>query len=85
MTKTESEWPRIARVTEAYIPAMSTIGHLRGTDEEGRRVHFVGDHRAVKAVIDALERGEEPEAEFSGYQVVAYQGRYDGPWAAVVE
>lgn len=54
-------------VTRINIPAMSTIGHGWGTDETGNEIHFVGDHRPMRdigeAVAQAKSRDDLPQIE----------------------
>lgn len=58
------------QVHEVFIPAMSTVGWGRG--QAGRRkVVFVGDHRPMHALGEALaEAGEPTEAEVESWQIV---------------
>ncbi len=43
-------------VTRITIPAMSTIGYGYGTDENGNAVRFVGDHRPMFHIGEAMQR-----------------------------
>lgn len=43
------------KVTEIRIPPMSTVGYGEGIDEEGRTVSWVGDHRPMRELAEALE------------------------------
>ncbi len=36
------------------VPVMSTIGYWSGTDEQGRWVGFVGDHRPMRHLGQSL-------------------------------
>ncbi len=49
----------VYRVT---IPAWSTIGFGYGTNEAGEQGMFVGDHRPLRSLGEALSRTEEPLA-----------------------
>ncbi len=69
-------------VTNVSIPAMSTIGYGTGTLVEddlraggtipaGTRVTFVGDHRPMRDLGEALRYADEPPvADVEGYQIV---------------
>jgi hypothetical protein len=46
-----------------------------GTDDEGHEVRFAGDWRPMREIADAIERGEEPEAEIPDWAVL---GPLDG-------
>lgn len=46
------------------IPAMSTIGYGIGIDiETGERVRFAGDHRAMRAVGEAMAFSEREDED----------------------
>lgn len=45
------------KVNEIRIPAMSTVGYGRGTDEDGNEIHWVGDHRPMRELAEAVEAG----------------------------
>jgi len=47
-------------VTRVNIPAMSTIGFGEGWTDQGQRVSFMGDHRPMRHLGEALE--DEPIA-----------------------
>jgi hypothetical protein len=49
-------------VTRISIPAMSTIGYGWGKDETGRVVRFVGDHRPMRDIGEAMQHmtSDEP-------------------------
>ncbi len=70
----------IVTVSRVSIPAMSTIGHGWGTDEEGNEVHFVGDHRPMYNIGMAMQQttSDEPiEIELEDWQIM----RCDDPGA----
>ena len=46
-------------VMSVDIPPMSTLGYGRGYDEQGRLVHFTGDHRSMHIIGEALEAHNE--------------------------
>lgn len=48
-------------VTRVNIPAMSTIGYGFGTDEDGNEVEFVGDHRPMRDIGEAIARARTPD------------------------
>lgn len=56
------------------IPAMSTIGHGYGKDEEGKDIRFVGDHRPMRDIGEAIAAAKSeddlPQVEPEGYQVI---------------
>jgi hypothetical protein len=37
------------------IPDMSTIGYGSGVNDEGKRVRFVGDHRPMRHIGEAMQ------------------------------
>lgn len=41
-------------VHRVNIPAMSTIGYGWGTNDAGEAVHFVGDHRPMRDIGEAI-------------------------------
>jgi len=45
------------KVNEIRIPAESTVGYGRGTDEDGNEIHWVGDHRPMRHLAEAVEAG----------------------------
>lgn len=58
-------------VTNVHIPAWSTLGYGKGIDEEGDEVAFVGDHRPMRDLGEALRDSEEPiEAEVGDAQLI---------------
>lgn len=61
----------LLRVDSAYIPPNSTLGYIVGTDEEGHEVGIAGDQRIVRGIIEALDAGEEVEADYDQWQVVS--------------
>lgn len=62
----------VVLVTRVSIPAMSTVGYGYGTDKEsGRDVEFIGDHRPMRHLGEALRESEEPlEAVIEEDQVI---------------
>lgn len=59
-------------VTSIHIPAWSTIGYGEGTDEEGNKVCFVGDHRPMQHLGEQLREADEPpQAWIEPHQLVA--------------
>ncbi len=61
----------VYRVT---IPAMSTIGYGVGKDENGKPYQFVGDHRPMRhlgeAVAQAAYEGQLPIVEVEAWQLI---------------
>lgn len=49
-------------IESVSVPPMSTIGFGVGSDETGKRWRFVGDWRPMAAICEALEAGEDVEA-----------------------
>lgn len=45
------------------IPPMSTIGYGLGHDEQGRIIEFVGEHRAMQRIGEALNERERDDEE----------------------
>jgi hypothetical protein len=45
------------KVNEIRIPAESTVGYGRGIDEDGNEIHWVGDHRPMRQLAEAIESG----------------------------
>ncbi len=62
------------QVIALEIPAMSTIGYGLGWDEEGEAVQFVGDHRPIRhlgeAVAQAASECELPTVELEDWQII---------------
>ena len=57
------------------VPAGSTIGYGCGIDEDGCRVSFVGDHRPLRHLGEALAGATEPiTVEVEDWQIVASRG-----------
>ena len=46
-------------VTRVNIPAMSTIGYGEGWTDQGQRVSFMGDHRPMRNLGEALKDAED--------------------------
>lgn len=65
----------VVHVTHVTIPAWSTLGTGIGYVEapEGRRygVVFMGDHRPMRDLGEALEAGEEPTAEVPNWAITS--------------
>ncbi len=59
-TKVRTSNTRLIAVTKVSVPAMSTIGYGSGVDEDGRRVRFVGDHRPLRDLGEALTVARDP-------------------------
>ena len=68
------------KVNEIRIPAMSTVGYGRGTDSDGNEVHWVGDHRPMRELAEAVEAGvlqdtdEAIEIDLEDWQILDPQG-----------
>ena len=45
---------------QVTAPELSTIGYGLGVNEEGHRVRFVGDHRPLRQLGEALAGADEP-------------------------
>ena len=43
-------------VERINIPAMSTIGYGYGRDEDGNAISFIGDHRPMRNIGEALQQ-----------------------------
>ncbi len=64
----------IVTVRSIRVPGMSTIGYGSGTDEQGRLVGFVGDHRPMRhlgqSLVTLASAGEPaPLVELEDWQV----------------
>jgi hypothetical protein len=58
------------QVQRVYIPALSTVGYGEGLDQEERRVTFLGDHRPMRELGQALPYATEPVyAEVDDWQI----------------
>jgi len=57
-------------VTRISIPPLSTVGYGWGVDENGREVHFAGDHRPLRDIGEALEAGAEVVVDLEQWQVL---------------
>lgn len=64
---------------EEVRPSGETLWLGVGVDEQGRRVLFVGDHRAMKEVQERLERKRLTQVSVSGYQVMCPDLRMHEP------
>ena len=62
-------------VYHVNIPAMSTIGYGDGKDEDGEDVSFVGDHRPMmhigEAIAAASDESELPTVDLEDWQVMS--------------
>ena len=45
----------VIQLLRVSIPAMSTIGYGTGLDDDGRIVKFVGDHRPMRDLGEAMK------------------------------
>lgn len=83
MTKQgETEWPIKVTVTRVSIDAGSTIGTGYGTDADGRAVVFVGDHRPMREMGEAIATAAPDEpviADVYGHNILAWSG-VTGAW-----
>lgn len=62
------------KVTRINIPAMSTIGHGWGLDEDGNEVRFAGDHREMRHIGEAMQHASHEqsiEVELEDWQVLS--------------
>ena len=63
------------QILSVKIPAWSTIGYGTGIDENGNIVKFMGDHREMRHIGEALQNwGEDAEpvmTELEDWQVSA--------------
>lgn len=60
-------------VSRISIPAMSTIGYGYGTDEDGNEVRFIGDHRPMRHIGEAMQHttSDDPiTVELEDWQVM---------------
>jgi hypothetical protein len=57
-------------VDSGRLPAMSTTGIMSGTNDESQRVDFAADHRAARAMIEALAQGEYVEVDAADYMIL---------------
>jgi hypothetical protein len=63
-------------VTKVSIPAMSTIGYGTGIDDNGNEVKFIGDHRPMRHIGEAMRwaKHDEPvEVDVEDWQIVSHQ------------
>ncbi len=63
-------------VKSIRVPAWSTIGYGSGTDEQGRLVSFIGDHRPMRHLgesLVALTRAgtQAPQVELETWQIMS--------------
>jgi hypothetical protein len=64
------------QVVGVKIPALSTIGYGYGRTPGGRFVTFVGDHRPMRHLGEALCHAEEPiTVEVDAWQIINYSPR----------
>jgi hypothetical protein len=60
-------------VTHVSIPPMSSLGYGTAMDGDGNPVHFVGDHRPMREIGEAIQRatnaGELPTTELEDWQL----------------
>lgn len=52
------------------VEDQGTIVVFEGTTENGNTIWFGADHRPAQDIADALQRGEAPEVEVEGWQVI---------------
>jgi len=68
-------------VTRITIPPMSTIGYGFGTDEAGNHISFIGDHRPMRdigeAIAEAESRDELPVADVPDHSILSIEERTD--------
>lgn len=58
-------------IESVNIPAYSTIGYGYGTDlETGELVEFVGDHRPMRDIGEAIAAGEYVETDLEGWEIL---------------
>ena len=66
----EDELTTTVAVTEAHVPAMSTIGYGHGIDtSNGDQIWFSGDHRPMRELAQALDEGTELTVELEPWQI----------------
>ena len=59
------------QVFRVQIPAWSTVGYGKGRDSEGRPVRFIGDHRPMRHLGQALAQATAPiTVEVEDWQIV---------------
>ena len=56
----EVDEPLVVAVNRVHIPAWSTVGYGYGQTEDGRPVEFIGDHRPMRHLGEALSLAEKP-------------------------
>jgi hypothetical protein len=60
-------------VESVNVPAYSSLGYGYGTDlDTGELVEFVGDHRPMHHLGEAVAEGEYIEVELEGWQVLGH-------------
>ncbi len=68
----------LVQVYRVSIPAMSTIGYGRGQSEDVQWIEFVGDHRPMRhlgqAVALAESKSELPVVHLDGWQIMHEEG-----------
>ena len=58
-------------VVRVVVPAWSTVGIAYGIDAKGNRVRFVGDHRPMRRLGEAVQQSKEPiEVDTEDWQVL---------------
>ncbi len=69
----------VITVFRVFIPAMSTIGYGVGKDEAGKPYQFVGDHRPMRhlgeAVAQAPCEDALPIVEVEAWQLINHASR----------
>ena len=56
-------------VTHVEVVAGATLGYGEGVDGDGNMAYFVGDHRPMLHIAEALEAGTEVEVLLEEYQI----------------
>lgn len=59
------------RVTVTHVEVVpgATLGYGEGIDDEGSIAYFVGDHRPMLHIAEALEAGTDVEVFLEEYQI----------------
>jgi len=65
--------PLRARVLKVVITPGSTVATGEAVDAIGRAISFAGDWRAMMAVAEAIEAGEEVEVYIRSWQMLGYR------------
>lgn len=65
-------------VKRVNIPAFSTVGYGEGTDDQGRTISFIGDHRPLRDIGEAISAARDahdlPIVDLDASQITSIEG-----------